>query len=97
MVSNLTLAAFCVHQGLQQYLKMEAKDLGATISKYIDFLEELRKKEYDFAAREKRLPGQYWLDMPMDPPKVCHSPSIPSPHSRASACYLTLVKRAVSV
>ena len=40
------------------------------IQKYIDFLEELRKKEYDFASREQRLPGQYWLDMPMEPPKV---------------------------
>ncbi len=70
MVSNQTLAAFCVHQGLHNYLQLEAKDLSTAIKKYIDFLEELRKKEYDFAAREHRLPGQYWLDMPMEPPKV---------------------------
>ncbi|TBU32155.1 hypothetical protein BD311DRAFT_655259 [Dichomitus squalens] len=69
MVSNQTLAAFCVHVGLQQYLRMESKDLSTAIQKYIDFLEELRKKEYDFASREQRLPGQYWLDMPMEPPK----------------------------
>ena len=70
MVSNQTLAAFCVHVGLQQYLRMESRDLNTAIQKYIDFLEELRKKEYDFASREQRLPGQYWLDMPMEPPKV---------------------------
>ena len=70
MVSNETLAAFCVHVGLQQYIYMDSKELTAAIQRYMDFLEELRKKEYDFAEREKRLPGQYWLDMPMEPPKV---------------------------
>nr|VWO96551.1 Ribonuclease 3 (EC (Ribonuclease III) (RNase III) [Ganoderma boninense] len=69
MVSNETLAAFCVHVGLQQYIHMESKELTAAIQKYMDFLAELRKKEYDFAERETRLPGQYWLDMPMEPPK----------------------------
>ncbi|PIL36734.1 Dicer [Ganoderma sinense ZZ0214-1] len=69
MVSNETLAAFCVHVGLQQYIHMESKELTAAIQKYMDFLGELRKKEYDFAERENRLPGQYWLDMPMEPPK----------------------------
>lgn len=71
MVSNETLAAFCVHVGLQQYIHMASKELTAAIQKYTDFLTELRKKEYDFAEREQRLPGQYWLDMPMEPPKVC--------------------------
>ncbi|KAI0751319.1 hypothetical protein C8Q80DRAFT_1098350 [Daedaleopsis nitida] len=69
MVSNQTLAAFSVHLGLHHQLQVDAKDLTSTIEKYADFLEELRKKEYDFAAREQRLPGQYWLDMPMEPPK----------------------------
>ena len=53
-------------------LYMDSKELTAAIQKYMDFLEELRKKEYDFAEREKRLPGQYWLHMPMEPPKVRH-------------------------
>ncbi|KAI1792952.1 hypothetical protein LXA43DRAFT_1003961 [Ganoderma leucocontextum] len=69
MVSNETLAAFCVYANLQQYIHMDSKELATAIQKYIDFLAELRKKEYDFAEREKRLPGQYWLDMPMEPPK----------------------------
>ncbi|KAM5532423.1 hypothetical protein V8D89_013917 [Ganoderma adspersum] len=69
MVSNETLAAFCVHVGLQQYIHMDSKELTAAIQRYMDFLAELRKNEYDFAEREKRLPGQYWLDMPMEPPK----------------------------
>ncbi|RDX53098.1 hypothetical protein OH76DRAFT_1344263 [Lentinus brumalis] len=69
MVSNETLAAFCVHIGLHQHLQVAANDLSTSIQKYIDFLDELRKKEYDFAAREKRLPGQYWIDSPLPAPK----------------------------
>lgn len=70
MVSNQTLAAFCVRIGLHQHLMLQSKDLSASIQRYIDFLEELQKKEYDFAARENRLPGQYWLDVPVEAPKV---------------------------
>ncbi|CDO74080.1 hypothetical protein BN946_scf185043.g130 [Trametes cinnabarina] len=69
MVSNRALAAFCVHAGLHRYLVIASEQLRDAIARYVDFLEELRKKEYDFATRENRLPGQYWLDMPMDPPK----------------------------
>ena len=70
MVSNQTLAAFCVHIGLHQHMLLDSNDLKTAIQKYVDFLTELRKKEYDFAEREQRLPGQYWLDMPMEPPKA---------------------------
>ncbi len=77
MVSNETLAAFCVHIGLHQHLQVAANDLSTSIQKYIDFLNELRKKEYDFAAREKRLPGQYWIDSPLPAPKVRSSSLLP--------------------
>ncbi len=77
MVSNETLAAFCVHIGLHQHLQVAANDLSTSIQRYIDFLEELRKKEYDFAAREKRLPGQYWIDSPVPAPKVRSSSLLP--------------------
>lgn len=70
MVSNETLAAFCVHIGLHKHLQLSANDLSSSIQKYVDFLEELRKKEYEFAARENRLPGQYWIDLPLPAPKV---------------------------
>ncbi|RPD61964.1 hypothetical protein L226DRAFT_463450 [Lentinus tigrinus ALCF2SS1-7] len=69
MVSNETLAAFCVHIGLHQYLQGTANDLSSSIQKYVDFMEELRKKEYDLATRENRLPGQYWIELPLAAPK----------------------------
>ncbi|KAI9001162.1 ribonuclease III [Trametes punicea] len=69
MVSNRALAAFCVHAGLHRHLALGSDQLAGAIAKYVDFLDELRRKEYDFAAREGRLPGQYWLDMPIEPPK----------------------------
>ncbi|KAL7282086.1 hypothetical protein ACG7TL_003555 [Trametes sanguinea] len=69
MVSNRALAAFCVHAGLHRYLVIASDQLRDTIARYVDALGELRQKEYDAATRENRLPGQYWLDLQMDPPK----------------------------
>ena len=70
MVSNQTLAAFCVHAGLHQYTYLESGDLKTAIQKYIGLLAEDRTKEHNSAEREHRLPGQYWLEVSMEPPKV---------------------------
>ncbi|KAI0352690.1 hypothetical protein OH77DRAFT_1428097 [Trametes cingulata] len=69
MVSNRALAALCVHAGLHRHLHLASEQLAGTIRRYVDALAELRAREYDASAREERLPGQYWLDVPMEPPK----------------------------
>ncbi|KAI0366397.1 hypothetical protein BV20DRAFT_1002477 [Pilatotrama ljubarskyi] len=68
-VSNRALAALCVHAGLHRHLHLASEQLAGTIRRYVDALGELRQREYEAAAREERLPGQYWLDVPMEPPK----------------------------
>ncbi|KAI0829411.1 hypothetical protein BC628DRAFT_1360416 [Trametes gibbosa] len=69
MVSNRALAAFCVHTGLYQHLHFASEQLDDAISRYATALAELRQREYAAAAREERLPGQYWLEVSMEPPK----------------------------
>ncbi|KAI0676824.1 hypothetical protein C8Q78DRAFT_48178 [Trametes maxima] len=69
MVSNRALAAVCVHLDLHRHLNAASEQLAGTIRRYVEQLGELRAREYDAAARENRLPGQYWLEMPMEPPK----------------------------
>ncbi|KAH9922027.1 uncharacterized protein BXZ73DRAFT_79816 [Epithele typhae] len=70
MVSNHALAAFCVHANLHHHIRFESPDLRDAIEKYVGALGALRKKEYTSAESEQRLPGQYWLELPMEPPKV---------------------------
>ena len=70
MVSNRALAAFCVHAGLHRHLVLASDQLANAIAKYVEALEARRSREYELATRENRLPGQYWLDLPMEPPKV---------------------------
>ncbi len=69
MVSNRALAAFCVNTGLHRHLHFESDQLADAIQRYVTALTELREKEYEAVAREQRLPGQYWLDLPLEPPK----------------------------
>ncbi|KAH9853812.1 ribonuclease III [Lenzites betulinus] len=69
MVSNRALAAFCVHTGLHAHLRFASEQLDDAIRRYAGALAALRQSEYAAAAREERLPGQYWLDVPMEPPK----------------------------
>ncbi|KAH9894228.1 ribonuclease III [Cubamyces lactineus] len=69
MVSNRALAAFCVHAGLHRHLVHSSDQLANAIAKYVEALEARRAREYELATRENRLPGQYWLDLPMEPPK----------------------------
>ncbi|KAJ8501426.1 hypothetical protein ONZ51_g579 [Trametes cubensis] len=69
MVSNRALAAFCVHAGLHRHLVLASDQLANAIAKYVEALEARRSREYELATRENRLPGQYWLDLPMEPPK----------------------------
>ncbi|EIW61760.1 ribonuclease III [Trametes versicolor FP-101664 SS1] len=69
MVSNRALAAFCVTTGLHRHLHFASDQLADSIQRYVTSLTELREKEYEAVAREQRLPGQYWLDLPLEPPK----------------------------
>ncbi|KAI0334804.1 ribonuclease III [Cubamyces sp. BRFM 1775] len=69
MVSNRALAAFCVHAGLHRHLVLASDQLATAIARYVDALEARRSREYELATSENRLPGQYWLDLPMEPPK----------------------------
>ena len=85
MVSNQTLAAFCVHIGLHQHMYIDSGDLKTAIQKYVDFLWERQRTEHALAEQEQRLPGQYWLDVPMEPPKVCAIRSATSELSLISA------------
>jgi len=68
MVSNHALAAFCVHAGVHEHIRHASPDLGFAIRAYVNKLKGMREKEYQLAASETRLPGQYWLGI--DPPKA---------------------------
>ncbi|KAH9938657.1 ribonuclease III domain-containing protein [Fomitopsis serialis] len=68
MISNETLAAFCVDVGLYHSFRHASPDVGAAISAYVDKVEKAKRDEYASAEQDGRLPGQYWLST--NPPKV---------------------------
>ncbi|TDL29625.1 ribonuclease III [Rickenella mellea] len=68
MVSNSTLAAVCVWAGLHEHLLFESYALADSIRAYSDELGIKQREEEDLAAKESRLPGQYWLEV--EPPKA---------------------------
>jgi endoribonuclease Dicer len=72
MVSNSALAAVCVWSGLQEHLLFESYALASNMQSYVDELQMKQAQEYELAAREERLPGQYWLEI--EPPKVIVQP-----------------------
>ncbi|KAH8113318.1 ribonuclease III [Phellopilus nigrolimitatus] len=68
MVSNAALAAVCVWSGLHEHLLFESSALEESIQAYADALEEKQRAAHELAAKEKRLPGQYWVEI--EPPKA---------------------------
>ena len=70
MVSNRTLAAFCVHLELHRHIQHAQGQLANAIHVYSTRMRESRRAEYRLAAAEQRLPGQYWLED--DAPKVMY-------------------------
>lgn len=68
MISNETLAAFCVDVGLYNYFRHASPEVGAAISAYMHKIEKAKRDEYASAEQDGRLPGQYWLNT--NPPKV---------------------------
>ena len=68
MISNETLAAFCVDVGLFQYFRHASPEVGNAISTYVGKVGKAKRNEYALAGREGREPGQYWLNT--SPPKV---------------------------
>ncbi|KZT74443.1 ribonuclease III [Daedalea quercina L-15889] len=68
MISNETLAAFCVDVGLYSYFRHASPEVGSAISAYVDKINKAKRDEYASAEREGRLPGQYWLNT--GPPKA---------------------------
>ena len=73
MISNETLAAFCVDVGLFQYFRHASPEVGNAINTYVDKINKAKRDEYALAEREGREPGQYWLNT--SPPKVRWSTS----------------------
>lgn len=73
MISNETLAAFCVDVGLYQYFRHASAEVGHAINIYVDKINKAKRDEYMSAQREGREPGQYWLST--NPPKVRSSSS----------------------
>ncbi|KAH9843805.1 uncharacterized protein C8Q71DRAFT_698068 [Rhodofomes roseus] len=68
MISNETLAAFCVDAGLYQYFRHASPQVGTAITAYVDKIEKAKRDECASAERDGRLLGQYWLNT--NPPKV---------------------------
>lgn len=68
MVSNSALAALCVSCGLHEHIQHVAPELRNSIQAYMGKVNALQKHEYALAERERRPPGQYWLEV--DHPKV---------------------------
>lgn len=68
MVSNLVLAALCVHLGLDVHIQHVKDPIPASVKSYRTRLRALQDSEYKLAEKEQRSPGQYWLEA--EPPKV---------------------------
>ena len=75
MVSNATLATICVLTGLYEYLQFASSDLATQITLYATKIRALHDEEHSSAAKEQRLPRQFWVEI--EPPKVstiCSNP-----------------------
>ncbi|THV08645.1 ribonuclease III [Dendrothele bispora CBS 962.96] len=68
MVSNSALAAISVHIGLHKHLIVGSPHVAAEVREYETLLQQKRQEEYRLAEKERRSPGQYWLDL--EPPKA---------------------------
>ncbi|KAI0091960.1 hypothetical protein BDY19DRAFT_1027492 [Irpex rosettiformis] len=67
MVSNQTLAALCVLTSLHEAVQCGG-DIGRAITAYGKRINGLKAQEYKSATTERRLPGQFWLEV--EPPKI---------------------------
>lgn len=70
MVSNSALAALCVTCGLYEHLHHDMGSIRDNVNSYVMKLAECRRKEYAEAKSEGRPPGQYWINVNLDVPKV---------------------------
>ena len=68
MVSNATLATICVLTGLYEHLQFASSDLANQITLYVAKIRALCDEELSTAAKEQRLPRQFWVEI--EPPKV---------------------------
>ncbi|KAI0035664.1 hypothetical protein K488DRAFT_42913 [Vararia minispora EC-137] len=68
MVSNSALAAVCVEAQLHEHIMFESLSLANSMDAYAAKIKAKQREEYELAAQEGRLPGQYWLDV--DAPKI---------------------------
>jgi endoribonuclease Dicer len=69
MVSNSTLAAFCVDSGLHEFLLHDSAETTKTLRSYVMRFEAGRAAEVEAAKKEERELGQYWVEI--EAPKVC--------------------------
>lgn len=63
MVSNSTLATLCVRSGIHELVDVRAHRLGDTLDRFAKEVDAKHQEEHILAAKEKRPPGQYWLDL----------------------------------
>jgi endoribonuclease Dicer len=63
MVSNSTLATLCVRSGIYELVDVRAHRLGDALRRFAKEVNAKHQEEHILAAKDKRPPGQYWLDI----------------------------------